>query len=342
MHLTGSNITVGLPIFNEETNLRVFFSYLKNSIEALDSNLNIETIACLNGCTDKSELVAKEIESSSLGQRINLRVIYSEKGKINAIIKIMEYRKNDGPICFFDSDTIVCKETIARLYNKLFENPNCYLSYSNCIPIYIESDNLSKFQRSQKSYYRYRENLPSKQYFHGRAYMLRDDQEIKNMAIENKKIKISSKLIHGIRVDDIYLSRAIYLKYGKDSMQEVSESKIFFHPPQTENELKLGILRTIYEINHINQIFPKFKEIELKLDRRELNEKLEIKTLNNIVNNEIKEYMLIEKKIWRNELNQLIDNKSKSLLKSEFDTTGWITLNTTKKAFPCEFNHFLD
>ena len=88
-----------IPAYNEEKNIVDCLS----SLDRQNIDLNLETIVCLNGCTDETERAISQ--AGEKFPRLNTKVIHSKKGKSyaqNAIVKNIE--RNDIPLVFVDAD----------------------------------------------------------------------------------------------------------------------------------------------------------------------------------------------------------------------------------------------
>lgn len=278
---TPVKLTIGLPICNEEKTLEQFFPQLEKAIADLPPNVTVETIACLNGCTDRSADIVQKIAAEPIGKRIHLTVIPSRKGKLNAQLEIVQKRTHDGPICFMDTDTLPGKNTLSALLATLQSDPACYTAFARVEPFYDPATDgkRTRFQESLKTQYALREFSPPKKYIHGRAFMLRDDKELRGLQddIEKRIARIPEKslvetlnLTAGPLVDDIYLSRAIAHKHGLESIREVPGTQVYFHPPEHEEDLFAAIKRTSTEIKRLNLLYPEFQHLEKDLCRKEL------------------------------------------------------------------------
>lgn len=249
-----NSLTIGVPIRNEEESLPTFTKSLKQSIDILNieyPSLLVETIFCINGTTDKSADILSLILSG--GSLNNTQVIYSEQGKINAILEITKKRKSSqGPICFIDADVELDQYCILNLYNDLVFNTDIFLAYSSVIP--KSNKTFSFIQKIQHAHYSLRYNVSPRKYFHGRAYIMRSDVLLKEIP---KKMNAGCwNLNEGPYVDDIYLSRLVVHTFGLSSIKENRISKLYFLPPQSLKDFYLGQRRLMFEIKRLNMLYP--------------------------------------------------------------------------------------
>lgn len=254
----------GIPAYNEEENLP---SCLR-SLAGQDIDLDLETIVCLNGCTDKTEEVVDEAKEKH--PKLNIRTIYSEKGisyAQNAIVRNIENRK--APIVFVDADITLDRKCVGILYeemNRLDQliviggwpvphRPKKMSSWERFLykilhmrAFYPESEiskhNVSKF----KNYVR--ENpqpvtdpdfeIRSKIYFHGRTFMMRNADffempEDKNVA------------------DDTYLPNMIHTKYGPGTIRTRFDALVYYKPYLSLREHYKAYRRIFWDLDNIDK-----------------------------------------------------------------------------------------
>jgi len=322
-------ITVGLPIHNEEGTLNQFLLALEESVKALPPHVVVETIACLNGSTDKSAEIVQKAAKTSLGKKIGLSVAHSEKGKLNAQLEIVRNRTHDGPLCFMDTDTVPAKNTLSALLETLENDKGCYVSFARIEPFYSQQarNTLTPFQHALCN--KYASRSTSRKYIHGRAFMLRDDKELRHLQddIPERAAKVEGivsdrlNLRAGPLIDDIYLSRAIAHKHGLNSIREVPGTKIYFHPPEHEEDLFAAIRRTATEIRRLNLLYPEYAHLETEFSAA--RPKNVTKTYAGI------DIESLELEYWKKVENELDAAAPITFLTNDL----WITACTTKKPF---------
>jgi len=110
-------LTIGIPVRNEEKTFKKFICSLQAAVELLDKKIAIETIVCLNGSSDNSEQIIDDLIEGPVISKIKLQKIYSAEGKINALNAIIKARRFSGFICFFDADTLLNENCLIALWS---------------------------------------------------------------------------------------------------------------------------------------------------------------------------------------------------------------------------------
>lgn len=256
-------VTIGVPVKNEENTISLTLRALQQAISKLPNKVKIETIVCLNGTTDNTQSVILSPQNKDVCERLNLRIIRSAPGKLLAEKKIAKARKLHGFLLYCDADIILNKYAITRLYRRMLKNPKLRVVCAKVLPIFKRHRN--NFQHIMKSYYDMRYLLSERGCFHGRLFMLRDEQDVMaeyDVAQRIKKIPKSTVeklyLHKGPICDDIILSAAIVHKYGQDAVERVHSAKVYFYPPDNRYDFFLGVRRYTIEIERINTLFPDY------------------------------------------------------------------------------------
>ncbi len=280
-----STLTIGIPVHNEERSLQDSYQSLVEAINYLPKYVQVEVIYCLNGCTDQSESILRNMTgpSSRMG---NFDIIESQPGKMNAQQAIVANRRfKDGPICFADADILMGRNTLAALHQKLTNDPDCMVSYAHVEPHYDNkaNGNQSSFPDLLFSHYNYRKHQAPRNYFHGRTFMLRDahlfDEMGHDLAERVERVrKVDPWFVEhlglekGPLIDDIYLSRMIVAEHGLAAIAEVPEAKILFHPPTTVEDYFRVLERTRAEIKRLDLLYPEHAQIQQQHFRREFED----------------------------------------------------------------------
>jgi len=108
----------GIPVYNEESNLKKTLNSLNK--EVINLNINVKTFLCINGCTDNSLNIAKKCKKRFL--RLNITILESEIGKLNAQKKIVSFIPKQDPICFLDADIILKKNCLKNILMEMKTN----------------------------------------------------------------------------------------------------------------------------------------------------------------------------------------------------------------------------
>ncbi len=251
------NLTLGIPVRNESLNLKQFINSLNISVDYLQNiykDIKIEIIVCINGSTDNSENI---IKNEIIASHLDVHLIFSSEGKLNAIDAILNSKKYNDLIGFIDADTLLEVSAIYELYAEIVDNKNLFAVYSNMTP----RGNDSFIYRIQKSHYDSRFSN-TRGYIHGRFYILKNADLLKVERIKRNNKKWI--LEYGPLVDDIYLSRVIVATYGVGAIKEVEKSIIYFKPPQNLIDFFFGYRRIIIELKRLSFLYPEHNFIQKK------------------------------------------------------------------------------
>ena len=271
-------ISIGIPIYNEEDNLEKCIISLNNEIKEL--NFRINTYLCLNGCSDNSEKIAER--TKTMFPVLNIKIIRSNKGKLNAQEKIINSIDNDFPVIFMDSDIELKSNSIKIILNELKENKE--LIAVGAFPIAkkykglnfwkIFLDNIlnirSRFpiaeiskcdvshhhklaiKKPQFINTNSNHELKSKIFFHGRLFVL------KSKKYWNKPKK------PGIVGDDSYLPDYIIYNYGENRIRIRYDAVVYFNPQTSIVNHYKAYKRIYFDLKNLKEGYPEFREIRKK------------------------------------------------------------------------------
>lgn len=252
--MQSQQLTIGVPVSNEAKALPTFLVSLSEAIEHLSfitPSSDIEVLFCINNTTDNSKNVILEYIKK---HNLNWTVLECRPGKICALQCMTSHRKNTGYICFIDADVILHRESLFHLFKSLTANPDVFLVYSSMIPNYGYRKTL--VQHLQSFHYDLREQgVNPRRYFHGRTYMMRSDELIKNEINDTHHLKESY-------VDDIYYSRIIVHEKGLESIKEIPDAKVYFVPTKSLRDFYFENRRQVFEIHRLNQVYPQHAHIQ--------------------------------------------------------------------------------
>ncbi len=279
-----------LPVHNEEKNLENCIISIKNAMK-FAPNYYVKTFICLNDCNDKSKEVALYCKQKY--PLLNIKIIKSKKGKLNAQEKVLSYIPLNKIIFFIDSDTEIDKKSV-NIILKEFEKHKELLAVG-AFPIAKKYNGFDLWKRSLNSILNIRSRHPmseisklnveeyhnlakidpqkintskkhelkSKIFFHGRMFALRS-KKYWNKPPKNKKIV----------GDDSYLPDDIIYNYGKNGIRIRYDAIVYFNPFISLKGHYRTYKRIYFDLKNLKENFPEFKEIrehsELILDKEYL------------------------------------------------------------------------
>ena len=123
LFMTTKKLTIISPIYNEEKNLIIFFSVLKNTIEQFKKNFLIEVIFVNDGSTDNSLRVCQQIKKDN--SFVNIISLTRNFGHQNAILSALKTISSDLYLVL-DSDLQQDPKNIKTILN-LLKNLNSNL-----------------------------------------------------------------------------------------------------------------------------------------------------------------------------------------------------------------------
>jgi len=259
-----------ITAYNEEGNILNCLA----SLAAQDLKANIETIVCLNGCTDRTERIL--LKAAVLYPLLNIQVIHSNRGKSFAQNAIFRNVKNkDVPLVFIDADVTLDTKCINILYKELCAlrqliiagawptpySPRFITNWERFLfkvlhirAFYPEAEvsinNVSNYKNYVKERPQpnmsIRRELRSKIYFHGRTFMIRNANyfclpEDANVA------------------DDTYLPNMIHTKYGPGTIRTRYDAFVYYKPYLSIKEHYKTYRRVYINLYYLDIVFKDFK-----------------------------------------------------------------------------------
>jgi predicted SAM-dependent methyltransferase len=248
-------LSVIIPVQNEESTITPFLENLLKTDTIIDTIPQREYIIVCNGTTDRSvELIEKFIQNSS---GLNIKLISSEPGILNAFHAGICARELNGFIAKLDADCIMHMHAITLMYITLAKNKNIQVTYAEPIPVGNKSEfNLLQFNQWLRS---------KRLYIHGRCSMYQTNPF---SLFDFDLIKAS-----GCKVEDIILSYAFIFYYGIDSIQCTNHAIVYSKPIDNRQDFEKKIERIKNEIYLIEKRFPYFIPLRNILDRKILSPK---------------------------------------------------------------------
>lgn len=234
-------ITIGIPTYNEESNIMKFFQSLKK--QKFNSLIEIEEIIFVDESNDGTLLSLKQIKQEN--PEYHIKIIHNEKrmGAGHAWNNIFKIAKSDI-IILLDADITLDKDCITNLVVKM-EN-SVGLCASNTIPI-IDNKNIFSNASAFIAYWlRSIRNYGLSQYTTmGRALAIRSEY-VKNLEIPKEIIAI-----------DLYLQCKI-LEINKTVIYN-DKALIYFHTPLTRKDFLSQIVRAMIGHKQIKDLTEKYQ-----------------------------------------------------------------------------------
>lgn len=255
------------------------------SLARQDIRRNVNTIICLNGCTDNTEEIVLRAKKSF--PRLKIRVIHSKRGKVfaqNAIIRAVGQR--NVPVVFVDADVVLKKDAVRLLYEEIKRLPQLKVVGGWPVPsppktltawesvlykiLHLRALNPESeiAKHDVLPYKSYALKFPqpsvskefecrSKIYFHGRIFMLKnadvfDMPEDKNLA------------------DDSFLPNMIHTKYGPGVIRTRFDAIGYYAPYLSLKQHFKTYRRLHLQLHYLDKNYREFKQVR-KMEKSCMN-----------------------------------------------------------------------
>lgn len=276
-----TDLYYGIAAYNEEERLtQCLDSLAKQRIDA-----NLETLICLNGCTDNTEKVA--LKSAKDYPHLNIRVLHSAHGLVyaqNHIIRSVENR--NAPILFVDADVSLDEHCVPILLEELKSLDQLLVVGGWPVPakpakmsaresflfhtlhvraLFPESEvsinDVSEFKSYAVTHPQPRVSAEfeqrSKIYFHGRVFMLRN-ADVHEMP-EDRNL-----------ADDSFLPNMIHHKHGPGVIRTRFDATAHYQPYLSLKEHFKTYRRIYMQKRYLDRTNPQFAGIR-ELERTRLD-----------------------------------------------------------------------
>jgi glycosyltransferase involved in cell wall biosynthesis len=270
-----NKIFIIIPIHNKEQSLGSCIKSLNKS--AQETKYCFNTFLILNDCSDKSFEIA--IKSRQKYPFLNIKILESARGKLNAQEAAIRKIRLNAPILFVDADVVLKKDSIKILTDELEKYPRLIAVGSFPIARHYKGNNLwksfldrvlnirSRHPMSEISllnveeYHSYTiynpqnkntsfsHELKSKIFFHGRTFLLRS---------KNYWSKPKNEEIVG---DDSYIPDYIIFNYGKDRIRNRYDSVVYYTPFVSLIEHFNAYKRIYFDLKNLRETYPEFRDI---------------------------------------------------------------------------------
>ncbi len=267
-----NKLNICIAAYNEERFIGKTLKYLKNSLDALNLKEKPTILICLNGCTDNTAQIVKEIFPNF---RYQVKILNSSRGKLKAHKKMLKQIRGKYFVLFMDADILVPPNTIKSLLNCIKNNKD--LKVVSAYPYVRDIDDLEGFKKilfgilnlkriypkvmiSKNDVSEFHDNLgdkflrKSRVYFHGRCFIIRDKNTYKFPKKQSQ-----------IRGDDTYLSFYILKNQPKNSIKVLYDSPIYSYPIFSIKEYLRVWYRIRKDLDNIYSEYPEFFELNEKI-----------------------------------------------------------------------------
>jgi 8-oxo-dGTP pyrophosphatase MutT (NUDIX family) len=255
------NLTIGIPIRNEEKALPYFLPSLYSAINEISTLVNLEAIFCINASIDSSLEMVKDFQKRF--PDLDVKILESAEGKIQAQQHIINSSELNGPIAFIDSDILLDQNCLKKLWIALNTNKDLQVAFARVYPVCNKKSLLGWWQ---KAYYEHDDDVrDQRMYIHGRAYILKDQQLFIVNDLLERINKAKDKNPYGAKyfdlekgplADDVLLSRLIAHTFGISAVKEIDDAIVYFVPSNSIRDCYEEQKRLFVEIVRNNLLFP--------------------------------------------------------------------------------------
>jgi len=275
------DIYYGIAAYNEENNIE---SCLE-SLSRQNFKGAIQTIICLNGCTDKTE--EKVLKATKTYPSLNIQITHSNKGIAFAQNKIIqEIKYKNTPLIFIDADVTLHSNCIDSLYDEIKKNKGLKIVGAWPKPkqqrklniwkklLFLTLHIRAQYPEAEISKYnviKYKDFVDknpqktiskefekkSKIYFHGRTFLIKNPLEYEIPKKENI-------------CDDTYMSNFIHNTYGPGTIRTRYDAIVYYKPYLSLREHFKIYRRIFLDLRNLDSNIQEFSHIR-KLEQTKLD-----------------------------------------------------------------------
>ncbi|MBB5036568.1 glycosyltransferase [Prosthecobacter dejongeii] len=242
-------ITLGITARNEEACIAATLTSVLLAV-AYAQGKNIatyEVVAILDECTDNTEAVVKNFP--------RVQILQAQGGLIEAQRSIAHRRPF---VIFTDADILLGENVIFEVTRAMLDDPQLQVAYPTKRPLPPQRSSL--MAAALYCYNRVEGFQKARRYFNGKLFAIRDWQAPTLVELKPRLLQLPRDRFYdfhaGLRVDDIWLSRDILLRYGVEGIREIPSAEIRYRPPETFTGMYRMYLRMRREHERLNLLFP--------------------------------------------------------------------------------------
>lgn len=263
----GEVIPLVVAAKNEERTLGPCLDSLREAAALAEQRLGVrfELVVVLDDCSDGTEAVARAR---------GVRTLVSSGGKVEAqrrgLVVGAPYH------VFSDADIVVARETLAALAGVMRDCPEVEVACPPRVPLPpVRRDTLA---RALHVYNARRGFSAQRTWFSGKLFAIRrwhvPTREELGPRLAGWPKDRFYQVHRGMRVDDVYLSRTVVLRYGPGAIREVGQGAVYFRAPETLRGMYRYYRRMRMELERMDRLFPETREVHERYGKRRTDPEL--------------------------------------------------------------------
>ena len=257
-------IPIGITARNEAANIRALLASLRASAAKATEALGVtyEFHVLLNDNQDETPRL--------LQHEPDVQIRHTAGGIVEAQRALVAARPEAPFLIFTDADILLHLDTITELTAAMLKSSAVEIAYAEKYP--IEPQRATPLARALYLY-NLREGYQTKRhYMNGQCFAIRHWQ-IPTPAELTWDAAAGNPFLHlaaGIRIDDIYLSRALLRRAGPEAFR-CTPAGIRYRPPETLRGMFRKYQRMRLEIERLHHFFPDSRPAHSRWGRRRLD-----------------------------------------------------------------------
>lgn len=250
-----TEIPVAVTARNEERSLRACLASLAAAVDAARSpSVSPRLTVVLDDTTDGSEEVARAA---------GVEVLSSTGGLVEAQRRVVRSFPAAPFVIFSDADLRVERPTLASLIEAMLGEESLRVAYPPKSPCPPRRRHL--LARALHAYNRTDGLQTRRHYFNGKLFAIRGWRMPTREELAPRLASLRRDDFYdyhaGMRVDDVYLSRSIFMESGAEAIRQVDGGRIWFRPPETFEGMYRTYRRMRMEIERLDVLFPETREV---------------------------------------------------------------------------------
>lgn len=254
-------IPLAVTAKNEEQAIGRCLESLLVAVECAEERLPVrfDVVVVLDDCTDATGEIARRYA--------RVRTVDSSGGIVEAQRKVV----GDAPFYVFsDADIAIEPMTLYALARQMLDNRDVQVAYPRKVPIACLRRTL--LAQALYVYNRFNGFQTQRHYFSGRLFAIRDWRVPTVAELQPRLASLPRDRFYdyhaGVRVDDIYLSRDILMRYGPEAICQTDEGAVYYRPPETFAGMYRTYRRMRMEIERLDVLFPETVDVHTRYGRR--------------------------------------------------------------------------